>query len=195
MISVIVPIIRPAKGQRCIMAAHRNAGLKSSEYEVVAEIDHARIGCPAMVAYLVGKAKGDVICFLGDDCIPQPGYLTNSMKAMATLPDGWGMVGLNDGHHNGNVLATHWMADKRLLPLLGGEFFHTGYRHCYCDQELQRRCQEMGRYVWAEDARIIHDHPALKGKPLDETYVGYKRENYLHDLILFRKRARSGWQL
>jgi GT2 family glycosyltransferase len=147
-----------------------------------------------MVKRLVEKSKHDLVCFLGDDTIPQHGFLREALKAMKTLPDGWGLVALNDKVHQGR-LATHWLADKRLLPLIGGEFFHTGYSHCFCDSELTLRCHALGRYVFAEKAVIVHDHPVVRGEALDVSeYPGYESERFARDNLLFIRRRRRGWK-
>jgi hypothetical protein len=195
MVSIVIPWIRQKKVQRCIEAARTNAGIPEDQYEIITEEDTERIGCPRMVGKLVGRSRGQMVVFLGDDVIVQPGWLTEALKAMALLPDGWGLVGLND-QFNGPQLATHWMADKRLLPLVGGEFFHTGYRHCFSDNELVCRCIELGRYIWAREARIEHDHPMLRGEPLEGTdyEFPYCEKNFLHDQDLFFRRQRNGWR-
>ena len=189
MVSIIIPVIRPAAATRCIVAITENAGIPHDQYEIVTETDTERIGCPRMVRRLVARTSGDLVCFLGDDTIPQPYFLKNALAAMATLPDGWGLVGFNDQHHDGNVLATHWLADKRLLLYLDGEFFHTGYWHCYCDGELTLRCQQLGRYVWAKDAVIEHDHPLFKNEQLAGDYARVYSSKYVwHDKALFIQR-------
>jgi len=193
MVSIILPVIRPDRVLRCIVAIKVNAGV--DDYEIVTDVDEKRIGCPKMVKQLVAKSIGDLVCFLGDDTVPQPGFLLNALTAMKTLPDGWGLVGLNDGHQNGNKLATHWLADKRLLPFLDGEFFHTGYQHVRCDRELTVRCQQMGRYVWAKEAVIIHEHPVFGSAAVDDDYKRVYSEEYInHDQWLFRKRSQNDWQ-
>jgi hypothetical protein len=189
MISIIIPIIRPDKAERCIEAAYINAGIPEDDYEIVTGEDIDRIGCPKMVARLVAETRYEMVMFLGDDTIPQPDFLKNALAAMQALPEGWGLVGLNDGHHDGNQLATHWLAHKKLLLPLGGEFFHTGYKHCFCDNELIDRCRAMGRYVWAENAGIKHDNPILDGQEMDEDYQRvYDDENYMHDWRLYHRR-------
>ena len=193
-VSIIIPWIRKTGMNRCMDAVFENAGLPSDMFEIIAEEDKDRIGCPRMVRRLVEKTAFDMVCFLGDDTIPERDFLINAVLAMATLPEGFGLVGLNDGFHTSG-LATHWLADKRLLPLLGGEFFHTGYRHCFSDTELTIRCQEMSRYVWAEDARIVHNHPMVDGKvPWDPDYVRvYNADIYALDRVLHLTRKRKGW--
>jgi len=187
-ISVIIPVIRPELARRCIAAVNKN--MNGNQYEIVTEEDTGRIGCPQMVKRLVSKAKYDLILFLGDDTIPCPNFADNALKAMNKLPDGWGLVGLNDGVTNGSIAATHWLADKRLLPLLDGEFFYTGYKHTYCDVELLSRCRRMGRYIWEKDARLTHDHPIFKGEELKGDYAKiYSKECVEHDRTLYWKRT------
>ena len=115
---------------------------------------------------------------------------------MATLPDGWGLVGFDDNiRKEGTVkAAAHWLGDKRLLPFIGGEFFHTGYRHCWCDNELCERAEALGRYVFSTKAFVYHDHPIVNGNPADEDYRRVYSQDWLaHDVILFRKRRRVNW--
>jgi hypothetical protein len=191
-VSVILPYTRPQGAGRCIEALQAMTGL---DMEILAEHDVSRIGYPLLTKLLVELSKYDLILWLADDTIPQPGMIEAAQEAMGTLPDGWGLVGLNDGFHNGEELATHWLADKRLLPLLDGEYWHTGYHHCFADNELTLRCRELGRYVWAENARLVHDHPMVRG----ETVIGtdyahaYKPTAYFRDQGLFMARLRNGW--
>lgn len=195
MVSIIIPVIREHKVLECISSIYDNAGIPASEYEILAETDTNRIGCPRMVKALVDKAASDWILFLGDDCLMLPGCVRNALGHVSELPDAWGMIGLNDQLHYGNKLATHWMAHKNLLSLLGGEFFYTGYRHCFCDQELMARCKELGRYIWAEDAVIQHDHPMARGESITGTDYewAYRTDNFYHDRRLFQRRLHNGW--
>ncbi len=128
-VSIIVPVIRPDKAARCISFALENAGIPFENIRIVSEEDKERIGCPKMVKLLVGKAKTDLVCFLGDDTIPQPGWLRVALEKMEELPGGWGLVGLNDMAQDGELFATHWVASKKLLPFLDDEFFCTEYFH------------------------------------------------------------------
>ncbi len=193
-ISVIIPVIRVEKAIKCIASVHQRAGVPREQFEILTEIDRGKLGCPLMVQYLTAKAQYDLVMFLGDDTTIEQDCLKNALAAMSKLPDGWGLAGLNDGF-NGPDLPTHWLAHKKLLPLLGGEFFHTGYRHTWCDKELWMRCNGLGRYVWAEDARITHDHPAMRGEPTQGTSYEwqYALHNFYHDRRLFRERMARGW--
>lgn len=195
-VSIVIPYIRPEGMQRCKDVIFRNAGIPRKQFELLTSEDKERIGAPIMIQLLVKVTKHDLVMFLGDDTVPWPDFLKNALITMDSLPDGWGVVGLNDGVHDGNFLATHWLADKRMLPLLGGDFFHTGYWHCFCDNELTQRATELGRYVWAADAKVSHENPLIRTElPMTEDYQRvYSSEWYYHDQVLFWQRRQNGWQ-
>ena len=197
MISIIIPVIRPIKAERCKEAILLNAGIPKSQYEIITEEDAARIGAPKMVKKLTDSCQGDLVCFLGDDTIPQKDFLKNALKTMATLPEGWGLVGFscNIKPQGDSKVAAHWLADKRLLPLVDGEFFHTGYKHCWCDNELCLRAAELGKYVYCKEAYVYHDHVLINNTANGADYQRvYSDEWMAHDVILFRKRKRNNWQ-
>ena len=191
MVSVIIPWIRKQKFKRCVRLIKANAG---TDFEIVAKEDRKRIGCPRMVKKLVARSKGEYVCFLGDDTLPQPNFLKHALEDMARLPDGWGLVGLND--KTGRTLATHWLASKKLLPLLDGEFFHTGYNHNCCDVELMERCAGLGRYIYSQKAIAEHDHPILRGEIMSDPDLlrVYDPKVRWKDQALLRLRRSRGWK-
>ncbi len=197
-VSIILPIVRPAKAMRCIRAIHANIGMPPEEYEIISAQDEEEKGCPAMVKELTAKARADLICFLGDDTIPEPGFMSAALHKMEEFPDHWGLVALNDGIHR-RALATHWLAHKRLLDHLpSSEFFSLDYRHCFSDRELTDIADSLGRYAYAPDARIIHDHPQITGEAYDEHYAKvYDAKTYEADQTTYwkRKRARNTFKL
>ena len=77
--------------------------------------------------------------------------------------------------------------------MLDGEFFHTGYKHIGCDNELTERCRMAGKYFWAEDAEVYHDHPVQTGfkrEDMDDVYrLAYDPPNVEHDRQLLQQRA------
>lgn len=184
MISIIIPVIRPEKAKQCIDAIGNR-----EDIEIITKEDTKRIGVAKMVKRLVEKSSGDMIMFLGDDTVPQEGFIEEALKAMAMLPDGWGMVGLNDGRPIRHE-ATHFLIDKRMLPLIDNEIFHTGYLHCFCDSELALRARLLGRYAFAERALIKHNHPLIdKEIEQDDDYKRvYSKEYWKHDKDLFEQR-------
>ena len=195
-VSIIIPYIRKEGMERCKDAIFKNSGVPKEQFEILTSFDGDRIGAPLMVKFLVDVAKHDLVMFLGDDTVPQPDFLSNALQVMAKIPDGWGLVGLNDGVQNGLYLATHWLGHKKLLSLIDGEFFHTGYYHCFCDNELTQRATALGRYLWSTDAKIKHLNPMVTpGVETDEDYKRvYSLEWFFHDQVLFWKRKRNNWK-
>lgn len=169
-VTIIIPTIRPEKAKRCMDAIRLNAGVPASRYTILMRRDENGIGCPRMVEGMAASAETPWVMFLGDDTIPERDFLRSALEAAAKLPDGWGVVGLNTEDPSGSNDRAHWMAHKKMLPLIaGGAFFSTEYRHCYCDDELKEIAQENGRWIFAEKARIRHDHP-INGGDDDEGY-------------------------
>lgn len=196
-VSIIIPVIRPDKAKRCMDAARAHAGIPPENVEIIAVEDTEGIGAPEMVKRLTSIAQHDLVCFLGDDTIPQEGFLFEALAVMNRFEDGWGLVALNDGIWNGR-LPTHWLAHKRLLPYLDGEFFSTAYTHCFCDNELMDRAVDLHRYAYAPKARIIHDHPHVTGEQYDDGYKrAYRMDVFTADQRTYwrRKRDRNGFNL
>jgi hypothetical protein len=193
-VSIIIPVIRKEKAERCKDLIIKNVGIPSGFYEIILSEDTKRIGCPKMVKWMVKQAKYDYICFLGDDAIPQPYFLKNALKAMSFIDNEVGLVSFND--LTNRQLATHWLAHKDLLPMLDGEFFHTGYTHCFCDNELMSRCQQLERYIFAYDAIVQHDHPLLKGEEVEDPDIKrvYAEHVFKADQALFMARMRNSWK-
>ncbi len=190
MISIVIPVIRPEKARHCIEAIRRNAG--GIDYEIVSEQDVDGIGCPAMVKRLTEMARGDAVMFLGDDTVPEPGFLQAAAATMAALPDGWGVVGLNtqdDRPGVGHNDRAHWLAHKKMLDHIpGGTFFSTEYHHCYGDDELQDIARELGRWAFADNARIRHDHPVNGTADDDEGYRKAYGDNVRRDRKTYYRR-------
>ena len=185
-VSIIIPVIRPEKAARCISMIRENAG-DGVNYEIVSSVDEDRMGAPKMVKELVAQTKYDLVCFLGDDTLPQKDFLKNAVLEMNQFEGRWGLVGLND--ESGRKLACHWLAHKKLLPLIGGEFFHTGYRHCFCDNELQSRCKMLGRYHYSQVATVLHDHPMVIKHGTDSN-MNFIADHFEEDQELFNQRKR-----
>jgi hypothetical protein len=194
-ITIIIPWIRKEKIGRAITAAILNAGC---EVIVYAKEDQERIGCPKMVRDMVANVQTDYVCFLGDDTVAAPGYIKNALAEMANFPDDCGLVGLDDmsgRFDDGKTLATHWVAHLDLLPLIGNEFFHTGYQHCFCDNELQERLMALGLYKFSKKAIAMHDHPMISGADMDDDYRRvYSSEVFNADKKLFLQRKSEGWK-
>jgi hypothetical protein len=189
-----MPVIRPEKAQRCKDAIEANSdGIK---YEIIADVDTERIGAPKMVNKLASFAKYDEIMFLGDDTIPTGKFLVRAQEAMESFNNKWGLVGINDNIRAKatNDVPAHWLAHKKILEHTDGEYFHEGYRHCFCDNELTDRVKEIDRFYFCRLSFILHDHPiALRNNTDDDYNWAYSKKNYIHDMLLYRRRRANNW--
>lgn len=194
-VSIVIPTLgREDKLQRLLQKIEENAGY--TNYEIIVESDsfENRQGAPKILKRGVEKSTGDFVMFLGNDCIPEKNFLLFAMlKMIRTFPDMDGLVGLNDLYWVGGEFYTHWLASKKLLPYLDGEFFHTGYHHTGCDNELTERCRLIGKAVWAEESKVYHDHPVQTGfktAEMDAVYkLAYNTQNTEADKKLLYERA------
>jgi len=191
-VSIIIPVVREDKVKVCLRAIKENAG-NPAMYEVITAVDTDRIGCPKMLDMLTQKAKHDLVMFLGDDTVPQSGFLEEAVKAMDELPDGWGVVGLSTEDPNGWNEQAHFLAHKNMLEPMGGAFYPTCYKHCFGEEELRDIATGMGRFVYADKAKILHDHPInKKGVSGDEHLLrAYSEANYAHDSSMYINRKRN----
>ena len=187
LVSICIPTLgREDSLAELLKTIPQNAGYKN--YEVIVERDsfENRRGAPKTLNVGVAKSKGELVMFLGNDCIPQPDFLVNAVRFMRqNFAEMDGLVGLNDGLWHGKI-ATHFLGSKRLLPLLGGTFFHEGYRHCGCDNELTERCRAIGKYGYCAASRILH-------QPKDDKVhkIAWDAESVAADRALLDARAKE----
>jgi len=198
-VSIIIPHIagpnRDWKLGRLLESIPKNTGYDN--YEIIVQIDNPipdNIGAPKMVKKLTDMSTGELVMFLGNDCIMEKDCLKLAVERMQKeFPEMDGLIGLSDGYWKGEF-CTHWLASKKLLPMLGGEFFHTGYNHAGCDNELTERCRMISKYVWAEEAKIFHDHPVVTGyknNDVDDIYLyAYREDRVAHDKALLEERSK-----
>lgn len=198
--SIIIPVIRPKNIPKLKRLINKNAGVSKNRYEILTEEDKDRIGAPKMVKKLTERSKYDLVMFIGDDCLPQSDFLKNALSVMSSFHGKWGLVGLNDMQRPLEHPPTHWLAHKKLLEYCG-EFFHTGYIHQYCDNELFIWAATLERYIMAANAKIFHDHVGFKNRSIsfaDNVRLGsdkdvkrvYSKETAQHDRELFEKRRK-----
>jgi glycosyltransferase involved in cell wall biosynthesis len=158
-VSIVIPHVpdtRDIKG--VLIAIQQNANYPN--FEVHVEDDRCARGCPVTLNDGVVKTDGDLVMFLGDDCEPQPDFLIQAV--LSHLDFKWksrkdrAVTALNDGMWDGE-LATHWLADrdfKSALPT--GVFFHEGYHHVGCDNELTGFAKKWCCYNYAPLSKIKH---------------------------------------
>ncbi len=165
-VSICIPTLgRPEKLHRLLTLIKENAGYDN--YEIITEVDEMppnNQGAPKVFKRAVDRSTGELVMFLGNDVVPQPNFLREAVWAMIrNFPELDGMIGLNDNYWREEHVAPHFLISKKLLPYLEGEFFHTGYNHTGCDNELRARVEMIGKYAFGKKAQIFHDHPMMAG--------------------------------
>lgn len=196
-VSVCIPTLgRPEKLHRLLAAIKDNAGYDN--YEIVVKSDEFppnNVGAPTMFKKCVDESTGELVMFLGNDVVPRPNFMREAVWEMIRrFPDLDGMVGLNDSYWREEHVAPHFLISKKLLPALDGEFFHTGYYHTGCDNELRARVEMMGKYAFGRKAGIFHDHPMMAGSKadMDALYAqAYGGPRHDHDDQLYAERAQK----
>jgi glycosyltransferase involved in cell wall biosynthesis len=127
-------------------------------------------GCSRAWNDCLREAEGDPIVFAADDLLFEGDWLGEALEALVLFDEGWGMVGFNDGHWNGNELATHYLMSRRfIVEVLGGVVAWDFYRHSFNDLEVNARAKAAGRYVWAEAAMVRHEHWLFGDREQDPT--------------------------
>jgi glycosyltransferase involved in cell wall biosynthesis len=165
-VSICIPTLgRPEKLNRLLTLIKEKAGYDN--YEVIVKADEMppnNAGAPKVFKRCVDESTGELVMFLGNDVVPQQDFLREAVWAMIRkFPELDGMIGLNDNYWLEQHVAPHFLISKKLLPYLDGEFFHTGYYHTGCDNELRARVEMIGKYAFGKKAEIFHDHPMMAG--------------------------------
>lgn len=191
MISVLLPtMLRPAMAVACVKQLLST--VQGHDVEVIVAIDACldtrrelkrlkdrRIiidyqpkakGCSAAWNRALALAKGDPVVFAADDLHWEPGWLTEALKVHQRFGPKGGMVGFNDGHWDGSILATHYLMSRDfIVTVLGGVVAWDFYRHSFNDLEVNIRAKEAGRYAWADKAHVRHLHWMFGDRAQDDT--------------------------
>lgn len=126
-------------------------------------------GCSNAWNDCLRASNGDPVVFAADDLLWAPGWLEAALTSLAEFPDGWGLVGFNDGHWDAS-LSTHYLMSRRfIVEVLGGVVAWDFYRHSFNDLEVNERAKRAGRYAWCQDAHVTHEHWLFGDRPQDAT--------------------------
>lgn len=187
MISVLLPTTgRPDRAELCVRALRETT--TGHEVEIIAAVDADETsrdrlrpladrllyndefrGCSKAWNDCLAVSTGDPVVFAADDLIWQPGWLDSALEHLAEFPDGWGLVGFNDGHW-GPELSTHYLMSRRfIVQVLGGVVAWDFYPHSFNDAEVCERARAAGRYAWCERAKVYHEHWLFGDRAQDET--------------------------
>jgi hypothetical protein len=131
---------------------------------------------------------------VGDDVMFHPGWLDAALAAAQEY--GWDVVGTND-LLNPRVLsgthATHPLIRSDYIAKRGaswdgpGTVCHTGYRHCYVDNEWSRVALDRGVFGVALNSVVEHLHP-FNNKVLDPSGYDEAYASMHSDAAIYVKR-------
>jgi glycosyltransferase involved in cell wall biosynthesis len=150
---------------------------------------------PAIPAFNEGLrlSTGDVIMPGNDDLVWRDGWLTEALAVLETLPDGDGVVGLNDLCPIPRNFSAFFIATRRWLAREnGGVLFCPHYHHNFPDPEVCARAIASGRYVVAEKAVVEHHHPVWGTAEMDATYRA-GAAHFAEDQALYEMRWAAGF--
>ena len=140
---------------------------------------------------LASHSSGDILALWADDLYPQSAWLD---RALRYIDDGFGLVGFNDLHTDGNVYAAHWCASRDWLNQIGGVMYPPQYHCWWADREMTERAQSAGRYVWGQDCIVEHRHFSFGAAPIDSTYQ-QAMPHYPIDERVYLERKATGYPI
>ena len=139
-------------------------------------------------------ATGDILVFGADDLVFQQGWLEIALEAHQRDLGGYGLVGFNDLHRNGNEIATHYLFDRKFCrEVLGGVMAYSCYEFFCNDTESNARAKRAGRFYWCEGARVQHAHPLLGLRTMDHLDEMHS-PMFPRDVAVFERRQLEGFK-
>lgn len=148
----------------------------------------------AIAAWNAGleASDGEYIVMAADDLVFHESWLTEALGCLRNLPDGIGVVGFND-LHNGECHQTHFLLHRKfIVDCMGGVLCVPIYHHFQVDSEIIARATSAGRYAYAANAIVQHDHWVNSRRPLDQ-WDESVRQYFQEDEELFAKRKALGF--
>jgi len=126
---------------------------------------------PEKLKWGVENSNEDIICYAANDMEFEPDSIKEAVRCMERT--GKRLVAFNSGivyPDEGNI-CEHFIINRSLIPLIGGEIFCTRMRHCGVDNLLWAKCMKLNEAIRCETAVIKHRHfTKADGMKYDEVY-------------------------
>jgi len=133
----------------------------------------------------------DAYFLAADDIWAQDGWFDEVLRVHKAT--GAGMVGINDMHSDGSIMATHyWMTRQFIVEHNGGVMSCPWYRSWCMDLETTERAKRANTYAWAQHAKVDHRHVHWGAAPMDGTYA-FAKPRHIYDQVVCDYRRRNGW--
>ena len=137
------------------------------------------------------KPLDDIVLLLGCDVIVEPGCIEKLLEAYAVaFPQSDGVVEPYNELHHGS-LVQHPCGHAQTIR----KYLHTGYTHCFADNELHERLVLDNKYLYVPEAIIDHKHVVNGKAKMDKGYeFSLDHTAYEKDRELFNKRKANGFK-
>jgi hypothetical protein len=133
----------------------------------------------------------DAYFLAADDIWAEDGWFDEVLRVHKAT--GAGMVGINDMHSDGHIMATHyWMTRQFIVEHNGGVMSCPWYRSWCMDLEATERAKRANTYAWAQHAKVEHRHVHWGAAPMDGTYA-FAKPRHIYDQVVCDYRRRNGW--
>jgi hypothetical protein len=141
---------------------------------------------------LVSQSAEDAFLYATDDIEFRPGALEWAARSLdERFADGDGVVGFNQENSGKFCRAGVALVGQRFLQRYPNrKLFYPGYFHFSC-QEIERAAEALGKFYYCPEAKLIHHHPSLEPRQLDQTHAEARRLR-AEDLALSKTRRRAG---
>jgi GT2 family glycosyltransferase len=153
-----------------------------------------RQGAIACWNHGLAAARGDILVFFNDDCVPTAGWLDAALTAHREQLGGYGLCGFNDGYQDGNKLAVQYLFDRKFcLDVLGGVMAYPVYQFYANDSEANARAKAIGRFYWCREAVVEHYHWSRPGQSHKDALDRENEAKAQADIALFEMRRSYGF--
>lgn len=151
---------------------------------------------PKMWNDLLLSERYDILCYLSDDLELDKNCLKNGINCMKeNFPDFDGVVGLKMSNcPPGQVVqAAFGMIGRKFAErFIDKQVFCPEYKKFCIDKELEMFSKSINRFVYCEEATLVHHHPAFTKTPPDHTHQ-FVRTFLQLDLAIFEERQKRGY--
>jgi hypothetical protein len=121
-----------------------------------------------------------------DDVEYLPGSIASAINTLKTKFRFFGVVGFNQVNIPDGSKYAFTLIGRPYYSKFG--LYHPDYMHFYADTELGETAIRGGYFIWDENAKLIHHHPAITGV-VDETHKNKRGEKLSHDSGLYQRRV------
>jgi len=137
--------------------------------------------------------ESDGMIYLCDDTELFPDTLKNLFEVFINkFPDTDGIVTLNQSNIEGSDSAMGLIGRKFAERYLNNQCFCPDYVSFFADAELGNYAKKLGKFHWADNAKLIHYHPAFYKNKIDEAHRIVRDNNQVIDKKVNQERVKNG---